>query len=317
MKKLIPMAICYDFDGTLSPGNMQEYGFMDSLKIKREDFWKEVRNIEEREHVDNIAAYMKLMISKSEEMNIPFSKDTIKQYGKQVKLFKGVLTWFDRINKYAKKKKVLLKHYIISSGIKEMIEGMPINKAFTKIYASTFMYDANNVPIWPGIVLNFTTKTRYLFEINKGSEKVNTYKPDYLRAVPFSNMIYIGDGETDVPCMRIVKEKGGHAIAVYTPKSKNKKEKAEELIYDGRVDFITFADYSKNKKLEQYVEAIIDKVVSNTNVQRHSMMCMAQAKRNLKKRTSCSYIEHEINKSKYGTKILYQNLQRNIRGNCE
>ncbi len=269
MTKKIQIAICYDFDGTLSPKNMQEYGFMEKLDIRGpEKFWEEVDSIAKKQNADNIAVYMKLMISKSKENDIQYDKETLKNYGKSIELFKGVETWFDRINEYGKEHGASVKHFIISSGLKEMIEGTKIAKEFEKVFASSFMYDPHGVPEWPAVVLNFTTKTKYLFEINKGKKcsNINKYIPDEDREIPFSNMIYIGDGETDVPCMKIVKKEGGHSIAVYKPKSSKKLKIAEQLVKDNRVNFMASADYSEDSQIERIVKAIIDKVVADTKV---------------------------------------------------
>lgn len=264
MTKKIQIAICYDFDGTLSPKNMQEYDFMKKLKISPKKFWSDVTKLAKEQKADNIAAYMKLMIDESKSKRISFTKKTFKDYGKTIELFKGVDTWFDRINEYGKKQGILVKHFIISSGLKEMIEGTKIAKKFERVYASSFMYDSNRAAEWPAVVLNFTTKTRYLFEINKGENclNINKYIPDEDREIPFSNMIYIGDGETDVPCMKIVKKEGGHSIAVYKPKS-NKKKIAERLIKEDRVNFMAPADYSENSQIEKMVKSIIDKIISD------------------------------------------------------
>ena len=264
MTKKIQIAICYDFDGTLSPKNMQEYDFMEKLKISPKKFWSDVTKLAKEQNADNIAAYMKLMIDELEKKGKPYNKKIFKDYGKTIKLYDGVDTWFKRINAYGKDKNVCIRHFIISSGLKEMIEGTKIAKEFEKIYASSFMYDANNIPKWPAVVLNFTTKTRYLFEINKGENclNINKYIPDEEREIPFSNMIYIGDGETDIPCMKIVKKQYGHSIAVYKPKS-SKKKIAERLIKEDRVNFIAPADYSEDSAIERIVKSIIDKIISD------------------------------------------------------
>ena len=272
-KKLIPMAICYDFDGTLSPGNMQEYDFMKALGIKNsKKFWDKAEAIAKAQNADSIAAYMYLMIKASDEKNLPFKRETFKNYGKNIELYKGVEEWFKRITDYARKKGIALNHYIISSGLKEIIEGTKIAKNFTKVYASSFMYNANGGAVWPAVVLNYTSKTQYLFRINKGCEDItdNTKINDYVnpedRPIPFANMIYIGDGSTDIPCMTIVKRAGGHSIAVYKA-SKNSKSKAEHLITDDRVNIVLPADYSKGKQIDTYVKKVIDKIATDSCLQ--------------------------------------------------
>ena len=266
-KNLIPMAICYDFDGTLSPGNMQEYGWMHALNIKKpKTFWKNANDLGRDQEADEVAAYMYQMMTESKKHNQLIHRATLYAAGKDIELFKGVSTWFNRINKYAEKQGILLKHYIISSGLKEMISGTPIAKNFTEIFASSFMYDAHGNAIWPAVVLNYTSKTQFIFRINKGCEDicdkegVNAYMPTRDRAVPFAHMIYVGDGDTDIPCMQIIRRHNGHAIAVYNPNKKGSKKKVEHLIVDRRVNIIAPGDYLVNSPIDKYVKAIIDKI---------------------------------------------------------
>jgi hypothetical protein len=177
------------------------------------------------------------------------------RHGKTVPLFGGAADWFDRVNARARERHVKLQHYIISSGIKEMIEATKIGNKFTKVFASSFAYDANG----PALAINYTTKTQYLFRINKGSLSVhdhvliNDFVPHEDRPMPFSNIVFIGDGETDIPCMRLVRDQGGHSIAVYQPGSSRKKARAERLITDKRADFIAPADYSEGRRLDEII----------------------------------------------------------------
>lgn len=263
------MAICYDFDGTLSPGNMQEYDFMKAIGVKKPaDFWKESAAIAQKQEADGIAAYMHLMIKKAKEADTPFKRKTFKDYGKTIELYDGVEEWFSRINDYAKTKGIAVNHYIISSGIKEILEGTKIAKKFKKIFASSFMYDSNGVAFWPAVVLNYTSKTQYLFRINKGCEdisdnkSINKFVAPEDRAIPFRNIIYIGDGDTDIPCMKIVKREGGHSIAVYKKATANAKEKVQDLIKNDRVNVVLPADYSENKDIDKYVKSIIDNLAT-------------------------------------------------------
>lgn len=269
MKKLIPMAICYDFDGTLSPGNMQEYGFMKALKQKSAvAFWKESNDLAYANEADEIAAYMHLMLAKLKEKKIRPTRAAFQKFGSDIKLYAGVAGWFKRINSYAFSKGILLKHYIISSGLKEMVEGMPIAKEFEAIFASTYMYNLKGEAFWPAMVLNYTSKTQFIFRINKGCEDlrdnktINRYIPRNERAMPFENMIYIGDGETDIPCMKMVKMEGGHSIAVYDAR-KEKPAKIDRLVADSRVNAVKAADYRPGRPLEKYVQSVIDKVAAS------------------------------------------------------
>ena len=266
-KNLIPMAICYDFDGTLSPGNMQEYGFIKKLGIAPEDFWKESNQFAKNHQMDGILAYMKMVIDKSKENHLPFRRQDFQSYGKTVQLYPGVEKWFRQISAYALKKGIQLDHYIISSGMKEMIEGTKIARCFKEIFASSFLYDENGVAVWPAVALNYTTKTQFLFRINKGcldladDKSINRFIPLAKRALPFEQMIYIGDGETDIPCMRMVKDMGGYSVAVY--KDDVAKKTADRLVYDKRVNLAAVADYSKGQQIDLFVRAVVDKIQSD------------------------------------------------------
>ncbi|WP_256808002.1 HAD family hydrolase [Bradyrhizobium sp. Bra64] len=268
-KKLIPMAIAYDFDGTLAPGNIQENSFIPAIGMKKLDFWRQNKARAERHEADEVLSYMTFMLERATAVDAPVRKRDFAEHGKTVTLFKGANDWFDHIDAYAKMRHVKLQHFIISSGIKEMIEATKIGKKFAKVFASSFAYDANGAAKWPALAINYTTKTQYLFRINKGSLSVhdhgliNDFVPHEDRPVPFTNIIFIGDGETDIPCMRLVRDQGGHSIAVYQPGSKSKKARAEKLIHDKRADFIAPADYSEGRRLDQILCAIIDKVAAN------------------------------------------------------
>ncbi len=280
-KKKIPVALIYDFDGTLSPGNMQERNFIPAIGMDKKDFWSEVGSISKKHQADNILVYMKLMLDKAREAGVPVRKKDFKDYGKNLTFFKGILPypngtsqedgWFERINKYGTGSGIKVEHYIISSGIREMIEGTKLAKKFKKIYASSFIYDPNEVAVWPALAINYTTKTQYLFRINKGSldisdnQKINKYIPEENRVIPFSNMIYIGDGDTDIPCFRLVKDRGGHSIAVYKPNTRGAKNKIKKLINEGRVNFIAPADYRNGSNIDKIVKSILDKIqIDNT-----------------------------------------------------
>jgi len=275
-RKKIPFALIYDFDGTLSPGNMQERNFIPAIGMNKKNFWTEVGSMSKTHQADNILVYMKLMLDKASAASVPVRKKDFKDYGKNLSFFKGILPysngtikedgWFERINKYGNSSGVKVEHYIVSSGIREMIEGTKLANKFKSIYASSFFYDHNGVAVWPALAINYTTKTQYIFRINKGcldvsdNKLINKFIPEANRAIPFSNMVYIGDGNTDIPCFRLVKERGGHSIAVYKPKTKGAKNKIENLISEGRVNFIAPADYKNGSKIDKIVKNIIDKI---------------------------------------------------------
>lgn len=266
MRKLVSVAIAYDFDGTLSPGNMQEQGFLPNIGMSPYKFWNMADQLAKENEADSVLTYMNLMIKKANEAGVSVRRQDFVNHGKSVKLFKGVKSWFKHANEYGKNAGLKIEHYIISSGLREMIEGTTIAHEFEKIYASSFKYDANDVAEWPALAINFTTKTQYLFRINKGAldvydnKKINEFVLMEDRPIPFKRMIFIGDGETDIPCFSLVKSLGGHSIAVYKPKTKGAKGRAEKLVEDGRVNFIAPADYSKGSALDVIVGGVIDKI---------------------------------------------------------
>jgi len=260
------VAIMYDFDKTLCTKDMQEYAFIPTLGMTSGAFWGEVNAMTDREEMDNILAYMFKMVEKAKEKKIPVTRETFHEMGMAVEYFNGVKTWFDRINEYGKEVGVRVEHYIVSSGIKEIIEGTEISEYFKKIYACEFLYDYNGSIQWPKFAVNYTAKTQFLFRINKGvltidsksADKLNRFTPEDERPVPFRNMIYIGDGLTDVPCMKLVKSYGGQSIAVYD--QEKGKEAAGLLKKYGRVNFVAPADYGPDSDVEVIVKAIIKKI---------------------------------------------------------
>lgn len=262
------IAICYDFDGTLSPGNMQEYDYIPQLRLSSRKFWKDVQARVQDQRADEILSYMCLMLEKATRTSgVKITRKSFVDFGKTVILFPGVQDWFKRINAYGNRLGATVQHFIISSGIREMIQGTPIAKKFKRIYASSFMFDQNGVAYWPALALNFTTKTQFLFRINKGvldswdNTRINDFIPMDKRPIPFSRIIYIGDGSTDIPCMKLVKEQGGYSISVYPPGSK-KKSSAERLLHEDRVNFVAPANYSKGRSLDLQVKVIIEKMMA-------------------------------------------------------
>ena len=265
-KKKPTVALIYDFDGTLSPGNMQEFDFLKAIGIKNKNaFWKENNELTKRHEASNILCYMKLMLDKAHAAKVSVKKQKFIDFGKSIELYNGVEEWFDLINQLGKEEGVTIQHYINSSGLKEMIEGTTIAKKFKEIYACSFMYE-DDVAVWPAVAVDFTAKTQFLFMINKGisniseNAKVNEFKAEDERPVPFKHMIYFGDGETDIPCMKLIKQQGGNSIAVYKPKNQKKKKCAEKLVQENRVNFACPADYSKGSEIYNIVHAIIKQV---------------------------------------------------------
>jgi hypothetical protein len=258
-------AIVYDFDKTLSPANMQEYAFIPGIGMSSDEFWAKCSMAEKKHGMDSILAYMWIMTLEAQGKML-ITRDVFKSQGQKVGLFPGVEDWFGRLNSYAESKCVVLEHYIISSGLKEIIEGTSIAGEFKKIFAAEFSYNQSNVPVWPAMAVNYTSKTQFLFRINKNEldvtqhDKLNEFVPDSERRIPFSNMVYIGDGPTDIPCMKLVKVNGGHSIAVYQG---DKKGTADKMLRDGRVDFVLPADYRKGYPLERAAMLIMDKIAAH------------------------------------------------------
>ncbi|MDL2227736.1 haloacid dehalogenase-like hydrolase [Odoribacter sp. OttesenSCG-928-L07] len=267
------IAFAYDFDGTLAPGNMQEHKFIPELGIGNNEFWQEANIKAEENDMDEILAYMQLMLEKAEEKNISIKKDSFTNYGKSIKLFNGVETYFDRINEYASERNIEIEHHIISSGLREFVSGTVIAKHFKNIFASGFKYNKKNIAEWPAVAINYTNKTQYLYRINKGVNNsydntiINKYIPYEDRTIPFTNMVYIGDGETDVPAMKMIKYQRGTAIAVYNPSNKispisgkTLKEQCMDLIRQNRVHYIAPADYTEGSELDKIIKLVIDKL---------------------------------------------------------
>lgn len=262
MNKKTVVAFIYDFDHTLCTTDMQNYSFIPSLNIEAKEFWSRANELTKNEHMDPLLAYMYLMINESKKMNLPITREAFVKLGEAIQLFPGVEDWFRRIDEYGKEKNVEVQHYVISSGNEEIIEGSSIYKYFKKVFACEYLYDSKGEAIWPKSVINYTTKTQFIYRINKGvldvaeNDKVNASMKDEDKPVPFQNMIYIADGLTDVPCMKLVRGNGGTAIAVY---DKNKKP-ARKLLADRRVDFLCEADYSNGSSIDVISKLLIDKI---------------------------------------------------------
>ena len=266
--KRTKVALVYDFDGTLSPGNMQEYGFIQALGKSPEEFWARSNSISEEQEMNGILAYMKIMIDEARKASISLKRESFVEFGRKIELYPGVREWFSLVNGYGARVGVTVEHYIISSGLTEMIEGSPIGGEFKKVFASAFLYNDKGNAEWPAVAVDFTAKTQFLFKITKGimdiadNRLVNKSIPDEDKPVPFSNMIYFGDGTTDIPCMKIVTMFGGNAIAVYD--SEAKMAKARQLLQEDRVTFIAPADFTAGGGLFAIVRATIDKVMADS-----------------------------------------------------
>lgn len=267
-KKHIEMAIAYDFDGTLADGNMQEHQFLPDIGMKPAAFWAEVKRLTKEHQADEVLVYMNLMLRKAAAANVPVRLVDFEARGKAIHLFEGVEDWFDRITGYGKALGVRVEHYLVSSGNAEIFAGTPIASKFAQVYASKFMFDQNGVAAWPALAVNYTTKTQYLFRINKGAfdlsdnSKVNQFVEKRDRPVPFENMVFIGDGSTDIPCFRLVKEQGGLSVAVFKPHTKGARSKADNYIKDGRVHCVVPAIYTDGSDLDRIIKANINAVAA-------------------------------------------------------
>ena len=263
------IALAYDFDGTLSPGSMQEHSFIPEIGEEKAAFWRRVNGEAARLGADNILIYMHEMVKAAQREDVRFRREDIERHGRQISFFNGVEAgWFRRLRSHGAERGVSVQHFIISSGLKEMIRACAIGAEFDAIFASEFKYNADDVPVWAAAAVNYTNKTQFLFRINKGAldlsdhAAVNRYVQEDDRPVPFRNMIYIGDGDTDVPCMRTVKEQGGVSIAVHPAGDGALADKTAALKADARVHFTADADYSDGSDLDAYVKAAIDKMAA-------------------------------------------------------
>ena len=256
-------AFLYDFDKTLCTTDMQDYAFIPSLGMTPAEFWTEANGFGRRNHIDGILAYMYIMLREAERKNLPFTREDLVEKGRGIELFPGVEDWFRRINAFGASQGVQVEHYVISSGLREIIEGSSISGEFREIYASEFHYDETGRPVWPKLAVNFTAKTQFVYRINKGvldvsdDKTLNDSMPDDSKRVPFPNMVYLGDGLSDVPCMKMMRAYGGQAIAVY---QNSNRAGVEDLLAKGRVDFIFPADYGEGQALEKTVQNIICKI---------------------------------------------------------
>ncbi|MCI9648704.1 HAD family hydrolase [Oscillibacter sp.] len=256
-------AFLYDFDKTLCTTDMQDYAFIPSLGMTPAEFWAEANGFGRRHRIDGILAYMYTMLQEAKRKNLPFTRADLVDKGRDIVFFPGVEGWFRRINDYGAELGVQVEHYIISSGLREIIEGSSISGEFKEIYASEFYYDEEGVPVWPKLAVNFTAKTQFVYRINKGvldvsdDKTLNDSMPDDSKRVPFTNMVYMGDGLSDVPCMKMMRAYGGQAIAVY---QEGNRQGVEDLLAKGRVDFMFPADYGEGTALDATVKHIIQKM---------------------------------------------------------
>ena len=263
MNKKPIIAFLYDFDKTLCTTDMQDYTFIPSLGYTPGEFWSIANSFGFENRMDGLLAYMYTMIEECRKKGIRLSRDYLVSCGHAIELFPGVEDWFARINAFGESLGVEIEHYVLSSGLREIIEGSGVSHEFKEIYACEFFYNEDGLASWPKLDVNFTNKTQFVYRINKGvldvadDKTLNDSMPDDSKRVPFTNMIYVGDGLSDVPCMKMMRSYGGQAIAVY---QSSNRAGVEDLLAKGRVDFIFPADYREGTGLDVTVQNIIRKM---------------------------------------------------------
>jgi hypothetical protein len=262
-------ALVYDFDGTLALGNIQEHSFLPALGVDKKTFWQGVKDAARQHDADEILVYMHQMLMQARAQGIRITAADLRRHGQSTPLFDGVITWFDHINTYAAGIGLDLEHYVISSGILEMIEGTPIADRFRMIFASKFMYAADGEAIAPGVAINYTNKVQFLFRINKGilnywnHDAINQWKPMAQRPIPFSRMVFVGDGETDIPAMKMVRHQGGYSVAVFDPKKWDSlQDRIHHLIAEDRADHVAPADYQLRSQLDVTIRGVLGRIVA-------------------------------------------------------
>ncbi len=267
MKKPV-LAIAYDFDETLTPDYMQHNSFLPELGFTDfNEFWAANKKFAQENDMDEILSYMAMMLKEANYRNKSIKREAFIDHGRGIQFYDGVETWFERINAYAADRGIEIQHYVISSGLREMIEGTSIRKHFTHVYASGFQYNRDDVAVWPATAVNYTNKTQHLFRINKGilnswdNKSVNQYMSEDERPVPFENIIYIGDGDTDIPAMKMTKHYNGTAIAVYDPAKPEKKILSDERVAQDRADHSVPADYREGGEIDLIIKAKINEIM--------------------------------------------------------
>ena len=279
------IAIVYDFDGTLSPQPMQEYTVLPKIGVEPREFWARVNRDARETESDMMLVYMRHILEELEKGSIDVKRDDFAAMASRIKYFPGVTTWFTRVNRYVHRKskgQVKIQHYLISAGQKEILEGVSIRRHFKRIYASEYHFNHHGVATFPKLLVTDTMKTQFLFRINKGLESlndsINEHMPESERPIPFQNIIYVGDGMTDVPSMALTKKSGGHTVAVYDPRKASQRAVCEKLLHAGRADFLAEADFRKASKLSRRVQLLLDAVVADIAYRREAFLIRGEAR---------------------------------------
>lgn len=274
------IALVYDFDGTLSPQPMQEYTVLPKIGVDPARFWEKVNREARETESDPMLVYMRHIIEALERQQVDVKREDFAAMASQIEYFPGVAGWFARMNAYVRRKSgghAKLQHYLISAGQKEILDGVSIRKHFKRIYASEYHFNHHGVATFPKFLVTDTQKTQFLFRINKGiedvTESINEHMPEDERPIPFPNIVYVGDGMTDVPSMALTKKNGGHTVAVYDPKGERGRATCVKLLDAGRVDFVAEADYRAGSRLAHRVELLLDAIVADIAYRREAHRC--------------------------------------------
>lgn len=265
MNKKPIVAILYDFDSTLARSDMQNFSFIPSLGMTPDEFWSATSEFSKKTQTERTLSYLYMMTVIAKEKGISMTREWLRNQGKDIKFFAGVEEWFSRVNALGDSLGLKIEHYLISSGNKEIVDGCAIAKEFREIYACEFLFDEKTgEPLWPKLAINYTQKTQYFFRIAKGAYDANddqgVNEKSNEKRIAYRNIIYIGDGMTDIPAMILAKNNGGKSIAVYP---RGKKDKVQSLFEEGRVNYICPADYREGKELDLVMHLLLQSIAIN------------------------------------------------------
>ena len=268
------IAIVYDYDRTLSPRPMQEDVIFERIGVEASKFWSMADELKGNKSYEDELAWIRLLLDNPSFRCL--SNLDLEGMGRNLKFYPGVPEMFAELevglhsDKYLRHG-VALEHYIVTSGLKSVLAGSILSQNVQAIFGCELDEDEEGRVYWPKRIISHTAKTQYLFRITKGleyvdlSHDVNDHMPEPERRIPFSNMLYIGDGPTDVPCFAVISSRGGKSLAVYDPSSKVSFATCMSLREAQRVDEIAEADYRQNTHLrrlmEHYVIQMADRIV--------------------------------------------------------
>jgi hypothetical protein len=272
------IAVVYDYDQTLSPTYMQDEVLFPAYGIDPARFWKKSQQLVRDEGWESELAYLKTLLD-SLPMDPPTNEDLVR-LGANLKFYPGLPEMFGELNSLLNDAHhaigIRIEHYILSSGMKALIDGSALKPFVKEIFGCEFATDSHGRITFPKRVISHTQKTQYLFRINKGlldlSQDVNDHMPQELRPVPFPNMIYVGDGPTDVPCFTVMKQFGGQSIAVYNPNDPtlNSFRKCYQLsAHANRIKHIAPSDYRSGSHLRLILDEMIREIANRMLRHRH------------------------------------------------